>query len=204
MKPDIQICNHNYLLADAAHRQQDRPLLLRSYQALVVDEAHKLPDAARQMYTESLSEREMQELCTLLRQAHYSHIAQNLRTAFRTLVLACQHSRTWKEKNRLQSFWAYSVSQQGIGRLYCTATICRLPGRYASVLAEPAGRGGKHTASFSLGGSHTHSLHRNRYARSADMLCGQQSCATAFAQCALEHRRTGYFNLRHAGRSGKL
>ena len=45
MKPDIQICNHNYLLADASHRQEDRPLLLRSYQALVVDEAHKLPDA---------------------------------------------------------------------------------------------------------------------------------------------------------------
>lgn len=98
MKPDIQICNHNYLLANAAHRQQDRPLLLRSYQALIVDEAHKLPDAARQMYTESLSEREMQELCTLLRQAHYSHIAQNLRTAFRILILACQHSRTWKER----------------------------------------------------------------------------------------------------------
>ena len=104
MKPDIQICNHNYLLADAAHRQQDRPLLLRSYQALVVDEAHKLPDAARQMYTESLSEREMQERCTLLRQAHYSHIAQNLRTAFRTLVLACQHSRTWKEKTVCSPF----------------------------------------------------------------------------------------------------
>ena len=55
MKPDIQICNHNYLLADASHRLEDRPLLLRSYQALVVDEAHKLPDAARQMYTETLS-----------------------------------------------------------------------------------------------------------------------------------------------------
>ena len=54
MKPDIQICNHNYLLADASHRLEDRPLLLRSYQALVVDEAHKLPDAARQMYTETL------------------------------------------------------------------------------------------------------------------------------------------------------
>ena len=53
MKPDIQICNHNYLLADASHRLEDRPLLLRSYQALVVDEAHKLPDAARQMYTEN-------------------------------------------------------------------------------------------------------------------------------------------------------
>ena len=30
MKPDIQICNHNYLLADASHRLEDRPLLLRS------------------------------------------------------------------------------------------------------------------------------------------------------------------------------
>ena len=62
MKPDIQICNHNYLLADASHRLEDRPLLLRSYQALVVDEAHKLPDAARQMYTETLSSRAMDSL----------------------------------------------------------------------------------------------------------------------------------------------
>ena len=104
MKPDIQICNHNYLLADASHRLEDRPLLLHSYQALVVDEAHKLPDAARQMYTESLSEREMQELCTLLRQAHYSHIAQNLRTAFRTLIFACQQSRTWKDRTVCSPF----------------------------------------------------------------------------------------------------
>ena len=71
MKPDIQICNHNYLLADASHRLEDRPLLLRSYQALVVDEAHKLPDAARQMYTETLSPHNMDELCLLLQQAHY-------------------------------------------------------------------------------------------------------------------------------------
>ena len=66
MKPDIQICNHNYLLADAAHRMENQPLLLRSYQALVVDEAHKLPDAARQMYTEKLSEADMNDLCLQL------------------------------------------------------------------------------------------------------------------------------------------
>ena len=36
MKPDIQICNHNYLLADAAHRQQDRPLLSVSYTHLTL------------------------------------------------------------------------------------------------------------------------------------------------------------------------
>jgi len=89
MKPDIQICNHNYLLADASHRLEDRPLLLRSYQALVVDEAHKLPDAARQMYTETLSSRDMDELCLLLQQAHYKDFARQLRTAFLTLSFSC-------------------------------------------------------------------------------------------------------------------
>ena len=89
MKPDIQICNHNYLLADASHRQEDRPLLLRSYQALVVDEAHKLPDAARQMYTETLSPHNMDELCLLLQQAHYKGFARQLRTAFLTLSFSC-------------------------------------------------------------------------------------------------------------------
>ena len=89
MKPDIQICNHNYLLADASHRQEDRPLLLRSYQALVVDEAHKLPDAARQMYTETLSPHNMDELCLLLQQAHYKDFARQMRTAFLTLSFSC-------------------------------------------------------------------------------------------------------------------
>ena len=89
MKPDIQICNHNYLLADASHRLEDRPLLLRSYQALVVDEAHKLPDAARQMYTETLSPHNMDELCLLLQQAHYKDFDRQMRTAFLTLSFSC-------------------------------------------------------------------------------------------------------------------
>ena len=89
MKPDIQICNHNYLLADAAHRMENRPLLLRSYQALVVDEAHKLPDAARQMYTEKLSEADMNDLCLQLQQAHYLHLEQRLRSTFLALSISC-------------------------------------------------------------------------------------------------------------------
>ena len=89
MKPDIQICNHNYLLADASHRLEDRPLLLRSYQALVVDEAHKLPDVARQMYTETLSETDINDLCLQLQQAHYLHLAQRLRSAFLAFSISC-------------------------------------------------------------------------------------------------------------------
>ena len=46
----IQICNHNYLLADAMHRSKDYRPLLADYRALIVDEAHQLPEAAKQMY----------------------------------------------------------------------------------------------------------------------------------------------------------
>ena len=88
-KPDIQICNHNYLLANASHRLEERPLLLRQYQALVVDEAHKLPDAARQMYTETLSTQDMDDLCSLLQQAHFKGLSKRLRTVFLTLSISC-------------------------------------------------------------------------------------------------------------------
>ena len=54
-KPDIQICNHNYLLANASHRLEERPLLLRQYQALVVDEAHKLLERMTEIEPEHTS-----------------------------------------------------------------------------------------------------------------------------------------------------
>ena len=91
-KPDIQICNHNYLLANASYRLEERPLLLRQYQALVVDEAHKLPDAARQMYTETLSAQDMDDLCSLLQQAHFKGLSKRLRTVFLTLSISCAPS----------------------------------------------------------------------------------------------------------------
>ena len=69
----IQICNHNYLLADAAHRLQALHPLLNDYQALVIDEAHKLPDAARQMYGQSLSAEDFREICDLLAKADLSN-----------------------------------------------------------------------------------------------------------------------------------
>ena len=37
----VQICNHNYLLADAAHRLQEMRPLLNDYRAMVIDEAQK-------------------------------------------------------------------------------------------------------------------------------------------------------------------
>ena len=71
MKPDIQICNHNYLLANASHRLEERPLLLRQYQVLVVDEAHKLPDA-RGRCTQKLCPRRTWMTCAPCYSRHIS------------------------------------------------------------------------------------------------------------------------------------
>ena len=84
----IQICNHNYLLADATHRLEERPRLLRPYQALVVDEAHKLPDAARQMYADSLSPRMMRQLYKALNAEGLLLLSARLHTDFDALCKA--------------------------------------------------------------------------------------------------------------------
>jgi Rad3-related DNA helicase len=52
---DIQVCNHNYLLADTLNRAKKLPALIPNYQMLVVDEAHKFLAAARTMYGAELS-----------------------------------------------------------------------------------------------------------------------------------------------------
>lgn len=58
----FQICNHNLLLADAIHRSTGRTPILPDACAVVIDEAHKLPDAARQMFGTTLQARDIQGL----------------------------------------------------------------------------------------------------------------------------------------------
>lgn len=54
---DIQVCNHNYLIADILRRRDNQPPLIPNYQAIIIDEAHKFLGAARSMYgTELTSE----------------------------------------------------------------------------------------------------------------------------------------------------
>ena len=96
----VQICNHNYLLADAAHRLQDMRPLLNDYRALVIDEAHKLPDAARQMYGQSLSAEDFSELCALLEKEKYILVAQRLREKFCTLMGAMYRGELLEEAQR--------------------------------------------------------------------------------------------------------
>jgi len=53
---DFQIANHNYVLADMLSRKSGRKKLLPDAGIRIFDEAHKLLDAARQMYGVTFSE----------------------------------------------------------------------------------------------------------------------------------------------------
>lgn len=99
---DIQICNHNYLLADAIHRSGGYRPLLKTYQALIIDEAHKLPETAQQMYGKRLGKEEAAEICALLEQGKYTHTAAKLREGFLRLFSALGKERSYagKEKRR--------------------------------------------------------------------------------------------------------
>lgn len=82
----IQICNHNYLLADAEHRLQGIRPLLSDYRALIIDEAHKLPEAASQMYSKSLSKEDFAELCSLLAKEKFILTGKRLELKFQLLL----------------------------------------------------------------------------------------------------------------------
>ena len=84
----IQVCNHNYLLADAIHRQNGWNPVLRDYGALIIDEAHKLPEANQQMQTRSLLVEDFYSLSDRLARENLIHEAQLLRRTAKELVAA--------------------------------------------------------------------------------------------------------------------
>jgi len=61
-KVDFQITNHNYFIADTLHRASGKRPLLPNYQLVIVDEAHKFLQAARQMYGLELTDAELPAL----------------------------------------------------------------------------------------------------------------------------------------------
>ena len=62
---DIQVCNHNYLLADTLRRVEGVRPLIPNYQMIIIDEAHKFLGAARSMYGSELSVTTILEVCDM-------------------------------------------------------------------------------------------------------------------------------------------
>lgn len=59
---DIQVCNHNYLLADTLRRRDGQRPIIPNYQSIIIDEAHKFLQAARSMYSSELSSLSLSEI----------------------------------------------------------------------------------------------------------------------------------------------
>ena len=75
---DIQVCNHNLLLADVIHRESGRRPILPDSCAVIMDEAHKLPETARQMFGVTLAAGELYVLCERLRGEQFLLAAETL------------------------------------------------------------------------------------------------------------------------------
>ena len=82
----FQICNHNLLIADAIRTHCNRHMILPGYCALVVDEAHKFPAAARQMFGRTLGYDEVLSLVKSLRAEHYPLAAYNFVAAVKPVM----------------------------------------------------------------------------------------------------------------------
>lgn len=82
----FQICNHNLLLADAIHRSHDRRPILPDSCCLILDEAHKLPETARQMFGVTLSTEDFSDLMRGLRAERYVLAAERLEETAKPLL----------------------------------------------------------------------------------------------------------------------
>ena len=87
----FQICNHNLLLADTIHRGSGRKPILPDACALIVDEAHKLPETARQMFGVTLAAEDIRALTHSLRGERFLLAAEVLTNSAAPLMrkLAC-------------------------------------------------------------------------------------------------------------------
>ena len=135
----FQICNHNLLLADAIHRGTGRPSILPESCAIVIDEAHKLPEAARQMFGVSLRASDVRDLIHELRKEKYLLAADSLADTSRLLLRKLERpydpNQRFSEYARLLTApcRALTVIQKQINRLLSAATRKRLE-RLASTM----------------------------------------------------------------------
>jgi ATP-dependent DNA helicase DinG len=91
---DIQVCNHNYLLADTLRRAEDKRPLIPNYQSVIIDEAHKFLSAARSMYGLELS-------CAALLDIADSVNALNFKRGAKQTEILCAAEKLSKTSARL-------------------------------------------------------------------------------------------------------
>ena len=91
---DVVIVNHHLLLADLALKEAGFGELLPGMDAVVVDEAHQLPEIAQQFFGVAIGSRELQRLARdVLAEAHAAGLAREFESLTDTLVKTTADSR---------------------------------------------------------------------------------------------------------------
>ena len=136
----FQICNHNLLLADAIHRGTGRQPILPDSLAIIIDEAHKLPETARHMFGVTLRAEDIQGLIHDLRRENYllaaDALADTSRLFLRKLERPRNPDRRFSEYARLlvAPNRALTVVQKQVNPLLSPSTRRRLE-KLASTVA---------------------------------------------------------------------
>ena len=82
----FQICNHNLFMADAIRRERGNPPLFPDYCSVIIDEAHKLPETARDMLELTLDGQDIRSLIRRLEKSRYLLAAERLSDASALLL----------------------------------------------------------------------------------------------------------------------
>jgi len=92
-------------------RQENRPLL-KEYHILIVDEAHKLAEAARQMYGDTLALGEILALCTSLEKEHCAMPGRRLHASTLALAEAFQKGQAAPEQESNQQLYIWTQNRE--------------------------------------------------------------------------------------------
>ncbi|MGL5434599.1 MAG: ATP-dependent DNA helicase [Lachnospiraceae bacterium] len=120
---DFQIANHNLVVADVLSQKAGRRRLLPEYGAIIIDEAHKLPDVARQMYGIEFESGELEVLVdSVFRQAKYmtsgkTEIYELGEELMQKNQILFNRLSVWKSKGSVMELSAYMFCYLLLSRL---------------------------------------------------------------------------------------
>ena len=122
----FQICNQNLWLADCMHRENGLKPILPDACTVIVDEAHKLPETAREMFGTTLVAREIRSAVVRLKQDGYALAADRLFSASSTLL---------QKMAELSPEYPIELLHDDLSRVLSTLFLI---GRKLSTFLEPA------------------------------------------------------------------
>lgn len=122
----FQICNQNLWLADCMHRESGLKPILPDACTVIVDEAHKLPETAREMFGTTLVAREIRSAVVRLKQDGYALAADRLFAASSMLL---------QKMAELSPEYPFELLHDDLSRVLSTLFLI---GRKLSTFLEPA------------------------------------------------------------------